>query len=139
MNKVEGRPNSTRLPKIGTSNSTTPAATISAAWIVVAGVCSYAVAYRFYARFIARNLFALDPRPSRAALERSQAQAAHAQATLANARTELARARDLLQVQAVSREEFEQKQAAERNAQADLEAARAAVRARGGEPEFHKG
>ena len=73
-------------------------------------------------------LFELDPRPYRAALERSQAQAAHAEATLANARTELARARDLLQVQAVSREEFEQKQAAERNAQADLEAALAAVR-----------
>src|SRR6478752_8506535 len=36
--------------------------TISAAWIVVAGVCSYAVAYRFYARFIARKVFALDPR-----------------------------------------------------------------------------
>jgi carbon starvation protein len=36
--------------------------TISAAWIVVAGLCCYAVAYRFYARFIARNVFALDPR-----------------------------------------------------------------------------
>jgi len=36
--------------------------TISAAWIVVAGVCCYAVAYRFYARFIARNVFALDAR-----------------------------------------------------------------------------
>jgi carbon starvation protein len=36
--------------------------TISAAWIVVAGVCSYAVAYRFYARFIAEKVFALDPR-----------------------------------------------------------------------------
>ena len=36
--------------------------TISAAWIVVAGLCCYAVAYRFYARFIARNVFALDSR-----------------------------------------------------------------------------
>jgi len=36
--------------------------TISAAWIVVAGLCSYAVAYRFYARFIGRNIFGLDPR-----------------------------------------------------------------------------
>src|SRR5687768_12435102 len=36
--------------------------TISAAWIVVAGVCTYAVAYRFYARFIGRTVFGLDPR-----------------------------------------------------------------------------
>ena len=36
--------------------------TISAAWIVVAGVCSYAVAYRFYARFIGSRIFELDPR-----------------------------------------------------------------------------
>jgi carbon starvation protein len=36
--------------------------TISAAWVVVAGLCSYAVAYRFYARFIGRNIFGLNPR-----------------------------------------------------------------------------
>jgi carbon starvation protein len=36
--------------------------TISAAWIVVAGLCTYAVAYRFYARFIGRTVFGLDPR-----------------------------------------------------------------------------
>ena len=36
--------------------------TISAAWIVVAGVCTYAVAHRFYARFIGRTVFGLDPR-----------------------------------------------------------------------------
>src|SRR4051812_27385214 len=36
--------------------------TISAAWLVVAGLCSYAVAYRFYARFIARSVFDIDPR-----------------------------------------------------------------------------
>ncbi len=35
---------------------------ISAAWVVVAGLCSYAVAYRFYARFIGRRVFELDPR-----------------------------------------------------------------------------
>jgi carbon starvation protein len=35
--------------------------TISAAWIVIAGVCSYAVAYRFYARFIGRDIFRLNP------------------------------------------------------------------------------
>ena len=36
--------------------------TISAAWIIVAGLCCYAVAYRFYARFIASRVFELDPR-----------------------------------------------------------------------------
>jgi carbon starvation protein len=36
--------------------------TISAAWIIVAGLCTYAVAYRFYARFIARRVFELDAR-----------------------------------------------------------------------------
>src|SRR6186713_12009 len=35
--------------------------TISAAWLVVAAVCSYLVAYRFYSRFIAQTVFGLDP------------------------------------------------------------------------------
>jgi carbon starvation protein len=34
--------------------------TISAAWLIVAAVCSYLVAYRFYSRFIAVNVFGLD-------------------------------------------------------------------------------
>ncbi len=34
--------------------------TISAAWLVVAAVCSYLVAYRFYSRFIADTVFGLD-------------------------------------------------------------------------------
>src|SRR4051812_27221447 len=33
---------------------------ISAAWLVTAAVCTYAVAYRFYSRFIASKIFALD-------------------------------------------------------------------------------
>src|SRR5438067_12507277 len=36
--------------------------TISAAWILIAGVCTYLVAYRFYARFIAYKVFNLDPK-----------------------------------------------------------------------------
>src|SRR5712691_9585167 len=36
--------------------------TINAAWLVIAAVCTYAVAYRFYSRFIATRVFALDPR-----------------------------------------------------------------------------
>ena len=34
--------------------------TISAAWLLTAAVCSYAVAYRFYSKFIAAKIFALD-------------------------------------------------------------------------------
>jgi carbon starvation protein len=36
--------------------------TISAGWLVVAAVCSYLVAYRFYSRYIANTVFGLDPR-----------------------------------------------------------------------------
>ncbi|HXC25828.1 MAG TPA: carbon starvation CstA family protein, partial [Gemmatimonadaceae bacterium] len=34
--------------------------TISAAWLLTAALCTYAVAYRFYSRFIASRVFALD-------------------------------------------------------------------------------
>jgi carbon starvation protein len=36
--------------------------TISAAWLIVAAVCSYLVAYRFYSRFIANQVFGLNDR-----------------------------------------------------------------------------
>jgi carbon starvation protein len=42
--------------------------TVSAAWLLVAALCTYAVAYRFYSRIIAAKVFALDarrPTPSR--------------------------------------------------------------------------
>jgi RND family efflux transporter MFP subunit len=81
-------------------------------------------------------LFPIDPRPFRAALGQAEGQEARAKATLVNARTELARARELLQVQVDSREEYEQKLAAERAAAADLEAARAAVKSAALDLEF---
>jgi carbon starvation protein len=34
--------------------------TINAGWLVVAAICTYAVAYRFYARYIARKVMAID-------------------------------------------------------------------------------
>jgi len=34
---------------------------VSAAWLLVAALCTYAVAYRFYSKFIATRIFALDP------------------------------------------------------------------------------
>ena len=72
-------------------------------------------------------LFTIDPRPYRAALGQAQAAAAKASASLANARSELARAQKLLEVQAISKEEFETKQAAVRTAGADLAAAQASA------------
>ena len=36
--------------------------TISAAWLLMAGVCSYVIGYRFYARFLAVRVFELDDR-----------------------------------------------------------------------------
>jgi len=74
-------------------------------------------------------LFTIDARPSQAALAQAQAQLARAQATVVNARTELARSRTLAAQQAASREEVEQRQAALRTAEADVAAARAAIRA----------
>src|SRR3954453_16772247 len=41
--------------------------TISAAWSLIAGVCTYLVAYRFYGPFIPTKVFALDGRRGRPA------------------------------------------------------------------------
>src|SRR5258708_29005834 len=35
---------------------------INALWLVVAALCSYALGYRFYSKFIAAKVLALDPR-----------------------------------------------------------------------------
>src|SRR3981081_2056677 len=34
--------------------------TVSAAWLLTAALCTYAIAYRFYSKFIAAKVFALD-------------------------------------------------------------------------------
>ena len=75
-------------------------------------------------------LFVIDPRPYRAALAQARGDLAKAQAAVANARTELSRAQKLLDAEAVSREEFETKQANLRSAVASVDAARAAVDSR---------
>ncbi|PMU97945.1 efflux transporter periplasmic adaptor subunit, partial [Pseudomonas sp. GP01-A11] len=67
-------------------------------------------------------LFIIDQRPYRAALEQARAQLAKAQASDINARTELARAKTLLAAQAVSKEEYETKEANARSAAADVQA-----------------
>lgn len=75
-------------------------------------------------------LFEIDPRPFRAALAQAQAEVARARAVLVNARQERLRAAALVASQAASREELEQKEAAERVAVAGLDAAQAAAQAR---------
>lgn len=75
-------------------------------------------------------LFTIDPRPYRAAAAQARAELTKAEALVTNARTELARAQNLVDAQAISREEFETKQAGLRSAVAAAGAARAAVDAR---------
>ena len=75
-------------------------------------------------------LFVIDPRPYRAAAAQAQADLARAQALVANARSELARAQKLLEAEAISREEFETKQANLRSAAASAGSARATLDAR---------
>ena len=36
--------------------------TVNAAWLLTAAVCTYAVAYRFYSKFLATRVFGLDDR-----------------------------------------------------------------------------
>ena len=71
-------------------------------------------------------LFVIDPRPYRAAYEQAAAATGRARATLANAQTELARSQKLRDLQAVSQEEVETRQANLRTAAADLTSQRAA-------------
>ncbi len=73
-------------------------------------------------------LFEIDPRPYAAALDQAKAQSQRAQATLQNARTALERGKALLAARAISQEEFDTRQATERQATADLAAADANVR-----------
>lgn len=76
-------------------------------------------------------LFIIDPRPYKAALDQAVAQVASAKATLINAKQVAARSAELVKVQAVSKEELENNEAAVRTAAASLQAAEAnAVNAR---------
>ena len=76
-----------------------------------------------------QTLFTIDARPFQAVLDQAKAQVVRAQATLTNAQSELDRQKPLVALQAVSREEYETRQAAVRTAQADLQAAQASERA----------
>ena len=75
-------------------------------------------------------LFTIDSRPARAQYDQARAQLVRAQAQATNARTELARSRTLAAQRAASVEEVEQRHAALRSANADVQAASALLRAR---------
>jgi membrane fusion protein, multidrug efflux system len=72
-------------------------------------------------------LFTIDARPYQAALEHARAGLARAETQAELARTELARAGRLAESRAISAEEYDQRRAAARAAEAHVRAARAAV------------
>ncbi|MGL4232125.1 MAG: efflux RND transporter periplasmic adaptor subunit [Casimicrobium sp.] len=74
-------------------------------------------------------LFTVDARPFRAELARAEAQLAAAQTQSELAGTEFARAQKLLEIKAISRQEFDQLQSGTRSSDANIRAAQAAVQA----------
>ena len=72
-------------------------------------------------------LFVIDPRPYQAALDQAKGQEARAAATLQEAKVELVRARALLAARATSQQDVDTRTATEKQAEADLLAAHAAV------------
>lgn len=72
-------------------------------------------------------LFVIDPRPYRAALARAEAQLAQARSQAQLATSQNRRAEELLAVNAISREEFESRDAGAAQAEAEVSAAQAAV------------
>ena len=81
-------------------------------------------------------LFTIDARSYRAALAQAQAQLARARTQAELGRSEAARAKKLAEQQVISTENWEQRRAAAEAAQAELQAAQAAVDAAGLDLEF---
>lgn len=71
-------------------------------------------------------LFSIDPRPYRAELSKAEAELARAQAQVELSQSFAARAESLVGVRAISQEAYEQRRNGVREAQANLDAARAA-------------
>jgi membrane fusion protein, multidrug efflux system len=74
-------------------------------------------------------LFTIDARPFRAELARAEAQLAAAQTQSELAKTEFARAQKLLEIKAISRQEFDQLQSGTRSSDANIRGAQAAAQA----------
>lgn len=72
-------------------------------------------------------LFAIDPRPYRAALDRAEADLARARSEAKLAQAQDVRAQSLVEAKAISREEFETRRAATQGGDAAVRAAEAAV------------
>lgn len=72
-------------------------------------------------------LFRIDPRPYEARVKAARAELAQARSQLQLASSEAGRARRLLESRAISREEYDQRQAAQSGARARLDAAEAAL------------
>lgn len=72
-------------------------------------------------------LFVIDPRPYQALVDQSKAQVARQEATLANAAAQRKRSETLLAAHAVSQQDFDTLVAAEKQAAADLAAAKATL------------
>src|SRR5215212_10855677 len=72
-------------------------------------------------------LFTIDPRPYEAALNQAKAALAQNTATLSLMKSEFQRVQGLLQSNAISREEFEQRQNGVAVSEAQVEASRAAI------------
>lgn len=72
-------------------------------------------------------LFTIDPKPFAAELSRAEASVAASRSRVALTTSELARAQRLLDDHAIAQREFEERQSAQRDAQAALQAAQAAV------------
>ena len=75
-----------------------------------------------------QSLFRIDPAPYAAASESARAGLAKAQANLAQASAQVERYRPLVSANAISKQDFVNAEAAEKQAQADVATARAAVR-----------
>ena len=74
-------------------------------------------------------LFQIDPAPYRAALDQAKAQEANAEANLATARNKAGRYADLVKINAVSRQDFDDADAAAKPAEATVQQDKAAVEA----------
>src|SRR5258706_1597505 len=78
---------------------------------------------------VGQSLFIIDPRPFRAVYLQAMADLAKAESTQANAKTVFERAEKLLGAQVLSKEEYDNREAALHAADADVEAKMAAVEA----------
>jgi membrane fusion protein, multidrug efflux system len=75
-----------------------------------------------------QSLFQIDPAPYQAALESAQAQVARAEATATSTKSLAERYEQLIQTNAISRQEYDDAIAKQKSAVADVAAARAAVK-----------